>query len=175
MTELNIVPECYVDTKVAEIVGQAKRKYNHQHGCGDVANQLKNRLRNNISLGIIDEDRNKGHAAKYFSEFETVVTESNLILKRHREREQYLILICPEIEKWLLADANQVGIKPEEYSLPSELKNFKRLTKIQDIDRNEGFKNFIKTLIKSKSPSITTLKKWLSLFQAGKMERLANT
>ena len=38
MTELSIVPECYVDTKTAEIVSQAKRKYNHQHGCGDVAN-----------------------------------------------------------------------------------------------------------------------------------------
>ena len=81
MTELSIVPECYIDTKIAEIIGQASKKYNHQHGCGDVANQLKNRLKDKIALGIIDEDKYKGPAAKYFSEFNIIVTENNLILK----------------------------------------------------------------------------------------------
>jgi hypothetical protein len=51
MTTLNIVPECYIDTKIAEILGQ-DRKYNHQHGCGDVANELKNKLQNNIAIGF---------------------------------------------------------------------------------------------------------------------------
>jgi hypothetical protein len=58
MTTLNIVPECYVDTKIVEILGQIK-KCNHQHGCGDVANELKHRLQNIPALGIIDEDKNK--------------------------------------------------------------------------------------------------------------------
>ena len=58
MTELNIIPECYVDTKVAEITGRAKRTYNHQHGCGNVANKLKELL-NEIAIGIIDEDAKK--------------------------------------------------------------------------------------------------------------------
>lgn len=165
MTELSIIPECYVDTKVAEILGESLKKYNHQHGCGDVANELRNNDR--IALGIIDEDKNKGPAAKYFSEFEIIKEENNLILKRHKQKKQFLILICPEIEEWLLNDANKVNINPnsDEYKLPDELKGFKNISKIKDIDRNEGFYRFIKALVKEKSPSITTLKKWIIEFK----------
>ena len=84
MTELNIIPECYVDTKVAEILGESSKKYNHQHGCGAVANEL--RKRENIALGIIDEDAGKGPPASYFSEFEVVKQENNLILKKHKQK-----------------------------------------------------------------------------------------
>lgn len=127
MTELSIIPECYVDTKVAEILGESSKKYNHQHGCGDVANELKNNDR--IALGIIDEDKDKGPAAKYFSEFEVIRMENSLILKKHKSRKQYLILICPEIEKWLMTDAQKVSINPtdDDYKLPNNLKEFKKI------------------------------------------------
>lgn len=171
MTELNIIPECFVDTKVAEIVGMASRKYNHQHGCGDVANRMM-RLKDEICLGIIDEDKNKGPRAKYFGEFRTCNNENNLILQRHNSRNQYLILICPEIEKWLFNDAKNVKVDPEEFGLPLELKGFISKSKTQDIDRNEGFKRFIKTLINQKAPSISTLKCWIEQFKTGEMVKL---
>lgn len=165
MTELSIVPECYVDTKVAEIVGQAKRGYNHQHGCGDVAKTLSTNLKNMTALGIIDEDKNKGPQAKYFSHFVTVKEENNLILKKHNEKDQYLILICPEIEKWLLSDADAIGINMEDFELPKNLSGLKEITKTQDIDKNIDFYRFIKALIREEAPSITTLKNWLDLFK----------
>ena len=165
MIELNIIPECYVDTKVAEIVGQASRKYNHQHGCGDVANRMI-KVKDDICLGIIDEDKNKGPRAKYFSEFVLIKEENNLLLKKHKERKQYLILICPEIEQWLMNDAKSVQIDPadDKYDLPSNLKGFTSISKTRDIDRNEGFYRFIKALINKSSPSVTTLKKWMDSF-----------
>lgn len=164
MAELSIVPECYVDTKVAEIVGQTSKKYNHQHGCGDVANQLKNRLKDKIALGIVDEDKNKGPAAKYFLEFAIIKEENDLILKKHHERTHYLILICPEIEGWLLRQAKQVDINPIDFNLPENLLGFKKITKTQDIDRNIGFYRFIKELIKKEASGIMTLKNWIELF-----------
>lgn len=173
MTILNIVPECFVDTKIAEILGQAK-KYNHQHGCGDVANELKNRHQNNFALGIVDEDKNKGPQAKYFSEFVIIAEENNLILKKHIHNKHYLILICPEIEKWLLADSEKVKINPanKNYNLPEELKDFVQKTKIQNIEKNEGFKRFIKDLVKENAPSITTLKRWIELFNKHQLDSL---
>ena len=166
MVELNIIPECYVDTKVAEILGQAKGKYNHQKGCGNVANKMI-RLKDSECLGIIDEDVNKGAKAAYFSEFDVVLHNASLILKVHKQRKHYLILIRPEIEKWLMNDANAIGINPshEDYKLPNDLEGIKEMTKIKDIDNNEGFKNFIKRLIRDKSPSITMLKHWINLFK----------
>jgi hypothetical protein len=169
MTDLSIIPECYVDTKVAEIVCQPRKKYNHQHGCGDVARTLL-KLKNAICLGIIDEDKNKGPRAKYLDEFKTVREESNLILQRHPQFKQYLVLICPEIEQWLMNDANAVNIKPVDFELPDNLKDFTSLSKTRDIDKNEGFYRFIKSLLREKAPSISTLKVWLELFQSNKLD-----
>ena len=165
MTELSIVPECYVDTKIAEIISQAKRKYNHQHGCGDVANQLKNKLKDLPALGIIDEDKNKGPVAKYFTEFELLLEENGLILKKHIQRQHYLILICPEIENWLLNNAADINIGPLNFSLPAQLAGLKKLTKSQDIDKNLGFYQFIKELMKNEAPGIMTLSNWLDSFK----------
>lgn len=171
--ELSIIPECYVDTKVAEILGKSSKKYNHQHGCGDVANLMKKR-QNRICLGIVDEDKNKGPEIKYFSEFIICLTENNLILKRHKDFQQFLILICPEIEKWLLNDAIAVNLDPthEIFGLPLDLKGFRSISKTKDIDRNEGFKRFVKALINNNAPSVTTLQNWLESFKNGTMNEL---
>lgn len=164
MTELNIVPECYVDTKLAEIVSQASGKYNHQHGCGDVANKLLKSLLNHPALGIIDQDKNKGPQAKYLEEFKIIATQNNLILKKHPLRTHFLIVICPEIEKWLMANALTCNITPTDYGLPNELKGFLKISKVKDIDKNEGFRRFIKQLVKADAPGIITLKTWIELF-----------
>lgn len=167
MTELSIVPECYVDTKVAEIISQAKRKYNHQPGSGNVANQLKNRLINIPALGIIDEDKNKGPVAKYFSEFDLITQKDGLLLKKHQARNQFLIIVCPEIENWLLNNSVIVNLHQSlsEYNLPDNLKDLKKITKAQSIDDNIGFYRFIKELVKRDAPGIITLKNWIEKFK----------
>jgi hypothetical protein len=176
MVESNIVPECYVDTRIAEILGQAKGKYNHQHSNGAVANELQRRFKERVVLGIVDEDKGKGAVPKYFSEFIIIAEENNLILKKHKDRNQYLILICPEIERWLLADSERVGINPSEleYKLPDKLANLTKMTKTKDIDRNEGFKKFIKALVRENAPSTTTLKNWIELFKIDQLDSLSN-
>lgn len=172
MTVLNILPECFVDTKVAEIITYASEKYNHQHGCGQIASQLKNRLKNNIALGIIDEDKNKGPVAKYFLEFEQIKSENELILKKHKSREQYLILICPEVEEWLLRNANAVGVQLSSHNLPDKLKGFKQITKTQDIDKNIEFYQFIKSLLNKKAAGIITLKNWIDAFKTDTIKNI---
>jgi len=170
MTVLNILPECHVDTKVAEIITNASEKFNHQHGCGQIANHLKNRLKDHIALGIIDEDKNKGPLPKYFLEFVELKSENGLILKRHSFRKQYLILVCPEIEKWLLLNAKSVNVNLSDYGLPENLNGFKQITKSQDIDKNIQFYQFIKILISKNSSGIITLKNWIVAFKENKID-----
>jgi hypothetical protein len=165
MAVLNILPECYVDTKVAEIVTRSSEKYNHQHGCGQIANLLKNRLKDRIALGIIDEDKNKGPMARYFHEFENIKSENDLILKKHTEKKQYLILICPEIERWILMNANSVHLNPTDFNLPTDLRGFKQITKTRNIDSNLDFYQFIKELINKNAAGIITLGNWLNEFK----------
>lgn len=164
MAMLNILPECFVDTKVAEIITQSSEKYNHQHGCGQIANLLKKRLKDTVALGIIDEDKNKGPIANYFLEFENIKFENDLILKKHREKKQYLILICPEIEKWLLKNAISVHVNPSDFNLPHDLHGFKQITKTKNIDSNLEFYQFIKELINNNSAGLITLRNWIREF-----------
>jgi hypothetical protein len=171
MIELNIVPECDVDTMVAEIVGQARKGYNHKHGKDNVANELK-KLKDKVILGIVDEDKGKGVTPNYFTEFETITVLHNLILKKHKGRKQYLILICPEIEKWLLTDSVFAGIDPSEFGLPNQLHEFKMITKTRKIHKNIGFHRFIKALIRANAPSITALKTWIELFKNDELDTL---
>lgn len=173
MTALNIVPECYVDTKLVEILGEFKR-CNHQHGCGDVSRELLTKLKNNISLGIIDQDPNKGFKSKYFNEFNIIKEEENLILQKHPKQSQYLILICPEIEEWLFNNAQSVKLSPENFGLPKGLKGFKKESKSENINKNIGFYRFVKELVRSNANGVITLKKWIDYFYKGKYELLEN-
>jgi hypothetical protein len=166
MIKLNIVPECYVDTKVAEIVG--RNQYNHQHGRGNVANLLKNKFKDKLALGIIDEDKNKGPVPKYFLEFKTIKEENNLLLK-HNQRNHYLIIFCPEIEIWLLNNANAVNISPDNFNLSENLHEFKETTKAPNIDNNIEFYRFIKELIKKEAPGFVTLKNWIDAFNKNEL------
>jgi hypothetical protein len=163
MTRLIILPECYVDTQVAKIIVQGK--LNHQMGCSQVANKLFSEFKNSIALGIIDEDKNKGSVHPYIKEFDMKQSANNLILKKHSEREHYLIVICPEIENWLLNDAKSVNIDLSSFKLPHDLKGLIKLSKTEAIGKNPDFNRLIKALIRAQAPSITTFKLWLDLFK----------
>jgi hypothetical protein len=136
MIRLNIIPECYIDTQVASILTQAK--LNHQMGCSQVANKLSAEFRNAVALGIIDEDKNKGSVHPYLKEFHTQLSIENLLLKKHNVREHYLIVICPEIENWLLNDAQSSDINLADYELPVDLKGLKGITKTQNSITNQN-------------------------------------
>jgi hypothetical protein len=125
-----------------------------------------------VALGIIDEDKNKGPVAKYFLEFEEIKSENGLILKKHKERKQYLILICPEIEEWLLWNANSVQIDLSILNLPKNLKGFKQITKTQNIDLNNDFYRFIKSLLNKNSIGLITLRNWINAFTTNTIENL---
>jgi hypothetical protein len=165
MKVFNIVPECNVDTRVAEILAKIKYIAGHKHGKGNVSNELETALKNNIALGIVDEDPNKGFEPKYFiQQFKIIKKENNLILKKHNSLNQYLIVICPEIEHWLNENAISVNTLPKEYNLPNNLKGFKQLCKSKDIRKNFQFDNFIKKLVERKASGIITLQTWLKDF-----------
>ncbi|WP_153798073.1 hypothetical protein [Foetidibacter luteolus] len=158
MTVLNIVPECFVDTRLAEIVSQSAKKYNHQHGHGNVASKMQLTLAESPALGIIDEDTTKVRKANYFSDFIQLKDEYSLKLKKHLLRAHYLIVICPAIEKWLLQAASGVNVDPVAFNLPHELAGFAQISKVDDISKNINFYRFVKELIRKESPGILTLK-----------------
>jgi len=162
MTELNIVPECEVDTRLVQILADITKRPNHQKGNGNVANKMLFDLKNQLALGIIDEDTIKVRKAKYFTEFKLIKTENFLTLQKHYQIDHYLIIIKPAIEKWLLKDAEVSGVTPE--NLGHQLSDLKNFTKKKAIHKNQDFYVFIKKLIRQQAPGIISLKTWIEKF-----------
>lgn len=122
-------------------------------------------LKNQIALGIIDEDTIKIRKARYFSEFKVIKTENSLILQKHIQLNHYLIIISPAIENWLLQNAIISEVIPE--NLGDQLEDLKDFTKNKAIYKNQDFYNFIKKLIRKEAPGIITLKTWIEQFLKG--------
>jgi hypothetical protein len=162
MTELNIVPECEVDTRIVQILANITKRPNHQKGHGNVANKMQFDLKDQPALGVIDDDTVKVRKAKYFSQFRLIRTENSLVLQKHPQLHHYLIIINPAIEKWLLENAEAVKVVPE--NLGNKLSDLKNFTKKKSIHKNQDFYVFIKKLIRQQAPGIITLKTWIEKF-----------
>ncbi|MBC8109810.1 MAG: hypothetical protein H7Y04_01980 [Verrucomicrobia bacterium] len=109
-------------------------------------------------IGMVDDD-NPNRTPRYFDEFEIVKSENNIHLKKHKEYKQYLLVVCPVMEKWLLDVVSQNDIDLEKYHLPPNLDKFKKITKSLNLKDSPNFRDFL-SAIQDAEP-IQTLRQWL--------------
>ena len=162
----HIVPECYIDTMLVQTLlppGKNSR-YNHQHGCFDVSNEMELfGLKDKFAVGIIDNDKKK---AKYLSKFiEIDNVENSLRLYKHKEFHQYFIEISPAIEVWILKVCRQEKIDMIDFNLPDNLKELKRITKPQTSGKDKRFIDLFLRFNKSGNKSVLKLKTWIKILK----------
>ena len=61
--------------------------------------------------------------------------ENNVVLKKHPERENYLMMLTPALEKFILTAAKDCGIPDNE--IPFTEKRLKQLTKSKDAEKSQ--------------------------------------
>lgn len=128
MKHNDIMPECYIDsTLIASLLDAG---INHKYGCNEVANEMKTgKYRDSFAVGIIDNDKRQHSYAKEF--FEICHTE-NLTFLKHKEKHQYLIKVgMPHkaMESFLISSVDAMGMKMEDFDLPSNLDALIKITK----------------------------------------------
>ena len=121
---LCIIPECYVDTNL--IAYLVNNNVNHQHCCSKVVGTLKGKFKDRFAVGIIDRDKDE---VGYLSECEEIISSTHLCIWKHRSLPHFLITIRPAIDGFLLDCAQEQGVSPETFGLPSELEDFINRTK----------------------------------------------
>ena len=129
---LDVMPECYIDTNLVEYLLDAG--VNHQHCCSKVVGQLKSTFADRFAVGIIDKDKVE---LGYIQECVVIAKSCHLTLMKHREKSQFLITVAPAIDRFVLDSAQESGVVPEEYGIPSELKDFTKISKsvVSNTDR----------------------------------------
>lgn len=147
MKELGIITECYVDTNLVSTLlslqGVNVDGVNHQHCCNQVAGEMQKSFKNCFALGVIDDDKRK---PTYFKDFKPIASSSHIFLLQHPERRHLFIIISEAVEDFILAGAQELGVKLEDYGLPSELNELKKRTKSVKSADDPVFKKLFKRL-----------------------------
>lgn len=145
----HIVPECYIDTNLAEFLLDS-HGVNHQKGCNAVAKKMMENLKDQFSIGIIDNDKRQ-HS--YVSEFTEIAHTQHVALLKHKERPHYFVRISPAMDQFILDCAAEQGINLQDYGLPSELAEFTKITKDVKAKNDYRFKSLFGALENSKEIS----------------------
>ena len=161
--DFNVLPECYVDTKLVKVLVPPQKQYNHQKGT-NVLRKMEDELANEFALGIVDEDVQD---RKYAQAFVTVFNLSDsLRLLKHLQRPHYLIYICPAIEKWIIAQADAAQLSLTTYGLPHDFDKLRKISKTSKSERNdpfsENFQQLFRMLRQENPTSVAILKYWIT-------------
>lgn len=138
---LNVIPECYVDTNLIEYLMSAG--VNHQHSCTKVVGLLNNQFKDKFAIGIIDKDKVQ---VGYIRECVEIAATEHLTLMKHRIRHQFLITVSPAADGFILDISSDEGIDTREYGLPSDLKEFTKVSKAVTSNTDDRFRNLFKAV-----------------------------
>ena len=148
--DLHIIPECYIDTNLTEFLLDSNG-VNHQKGCNTVAKKMSETLKNQFSIGIIDNDKRQ-HS--YVKEFVEIAHTEHIMLMKHNSRSHYFIRISPAIDRFILDCAAEQNVNLQDYGLPSELSEFTNITKDVNAKNDYRFKELFKAIDKSREMTI---------------------
>ncbi len=123
-----IMPECFIDTTLVKSLLDAD--VNHKHSCNEVAREMeKGHFKDAFAVGIIDNDKRK---ISYIESFEEIGRTDNLTFLKHRDKHHYVIKVGREhkaMETFIKANVDAIGMKMEDFNLPSDLAELIEQTK----------------------------------------------
>jgi hypothetical protein len=123
-----IMPECFIDTTLVTSLLDAK--VSHKHSCNEVAREMeKGQYKDAFAVGIIDNDKRK---ISYIESFDEIGRTDNLTFLKHRDKHHYVIKVGKEhkaMETFIQANVDAIGMKMEDFDLPSDLAELIEQTK----------------------------------------------
>jgi len=128
--------ECDADERLARLMGFTRRDIEHAGGKGAVCNGL---LRNRGVLGMVDEDPNKSQPA-YLSTCRLIGEQHRIRLLADEERGNRVVMLCPDLEGWLVEALKKQKIPHSKFGLPDNPEHVHgvintRLKAVEDIVR----------------------------------------
>lgn len=129
MRQLNVFPECYVDTNLVSYLLGSNVK--HKSSCNEVVKALNKSEA--FAIGIIDADKRMptfdAGFTKYIRKDTNAVDNKHLTMYIHNDGKRFLFTVKPAIDTFIMDAAEECGIKLTAYGFPSTLSEFKRITK----------------------------------------------
>ena len=143
---LHIVPECFVDTNLVQILMQVKG-VNHQHSCGQVTNTMQRRFGDAFSVGIVDNDKRQ---SKYAQACQEIARSQEIILCKHPDSHHYLVKIVNVMETFIMHCIDELGLSLDALEIPNGKEDLKQYTKDQDSLDNPQLRRILKAVAPAK-------------------------
>ena len=159
--EHQIVVECFADTLLTTLL--RRQVPQHASGLGEVLNQLEMqyiRQKRKRAVGIIDNDSRKD--SKLFLKYSKVVqSDAYIEIRKHEERDYYLIIIKKAHEDFVIRCAKEVEMDSSRFENFMTLESRKKLTKNKSIAKNNKYNYFLNTILQRKAKAFLTIQIFL--------------
>ncbi|MGH7800750.1 MAG: hypothetical protein ACREOW_09000 [Thermodesulfobacteriota bacterium] len=145
--------ECNPDEILVKALGIPRKEIDHAGNKEEVCKELE--ICTN-SKGLVDEDP-LGTQPSYIKKLKPLSDKRDDIKLMHdKKARNYLIILCPRLEEWILKATREAGVNVEVYGLPNNADELHKFinTKLK------GFVNLIEN-IKGKSRMLKTLEDFL--------------
>jgi hypothetical protein len=161
--DFNVLPECYIDTKLVKILVPPRTNYNHQKGT-NVLKKMAEQLADEFALGVVDEDVED---RQYAQQFQLLYDyQGCLRLLKHPNRPHFLIYLCPAVEKWIIGRADEAAISLTDFGLPHDFDKLRKLSKTSKSEaqdpNSDNFQRLFKVLRQANPPAVAVLTFWIS-------------
>ena len=140
--------ECEPDKALVKALGIPRKEIKHMFSKGNVCNRLE---KTENSKGLVDEDPLSPQPS-YIGKLKSLSRGHGIKLLLDEKNQNYLIVLCPRLEDWVLNVTKEAKIDVSEYGLPNdpnklhEALNIK-LDKFRDlIDKIKQKSEMLKTL-----------------------------
>jgi hypothetical protein len=156
------MPECYVDTKLVEmLVPPKKKKYNHQKGYF-LSKTMKGEFGDDFARAIIDKDKD---AFPYSNECNVICDGTNgLQLLKHPVANHYFV-IHPPIERWIVELSILARLSVLDFGLPNDFEKLVSFTKTSKDDHDDPnadkFRRLFIEIRRAKLTPILILTYWI--------------
>jgi len=143
-----IYVECVPDKALVKILGIPGNEIFHAGGKGNICSRLKY---SKNSIGLVDEDPYSPQP-NYIKKLKFQTKECSIKVLYDAEFKNYLIVLCPRLEEWILKAVKEININIADYNLPQEAMELHKVINT----RIKKFENLVRDIFQ-KSLMLKTL------------------
>ena len=147
-----ILVECKPDMALVNCLGVSMKEIIH---CGNKSRICKRLERTRGQIGLVDEDPYSAQPP-YISKLKIINNKSGFKILYDPRRNNYLIILSPRLEEWILRAAKEAGVNVKKYGLPPGGDDLHRVVNL----RIDKFRELVSDL-RSKSRIVRELEKTL--------------
>lgn len=148
-----LLPECNTDTLLVNML--IRSTASHKRSVTEVFKALKDyEVKRRKAIGIIDGDKDVLELS-YYRQYTLVEDCRSFKHLAHPNGLHELIVVQGGVENFIISCAEEVGYS---HRILEDFERFKRLTKSDEVFKNNDIKNILNTIIQRNSPTLIKMR-----------------